>query len=99
MLDIKHSLKVVLQPIESSSHPFSLGGITFSVSLGCGSREETGGKTEWRTSMKRIQILVGTLVVALTAVLPLKAQNQLTNGLVAYYPFNGDANDASGNGN
>ena len=27
------------------------------------------------------------------------AQNNLTNGLVAYYPFNGKANDASGNGN
>ena len=25
-------------------------------------------------------------------------QNPVTNGLVAYYPFNGDANDASGNG-
>jgi hypothetical protein len=49
--------------------------------------------------MKKIQILFGTLVVALTAALPLKAQNQLTNGLVAYYPFNGDANDAIGNGN
>ena len=27
------------------------------------------------------------------------AQTFLTNGLVAYYPFNGNANDASGNGN
>lgn len=27
------------------------------------------------------------------------SQVDLTNGLVAYYPFNGDANDASGNGN
>ena len=27
------------------------------------------------------------------------AQSSLTNGLVAYYPFNGNANDASGNGN
>ncbi len=27
------------------------------------------------------------------------AQSFLTNGLVAYYPFNGNANDASGNGN
>ena len=26
------------------------------------------------------------------------SQNSLTNGLVAYYPFNGNANDASGNG-
>src|SRR5438309_12124842 len=28
----------------------------------------------------------------------LHAQSWLTNGLVAYYPFNGNANDASGNG-
>ena len=28
-----------------------------------------------------------------------KAQSFLTNGLVAYYPFNGNANDISGNGN
>ena len=27
------------------------------------------------------------------------AQVDLNNGLVAYYPFNGNANDASGNGN
>jgi hypothetical protein len=27
------------------------------------------------------------------------AQNSLTNGLLAYYPFNGNANDASGNAN
>jgi len=28
-----------------------------------------------------------------------QAQDPFTNGLVAYYPFNGNANDASGNGN
>jgi hypothetical protein len=27
------------------------------------------------------------------------SQVNLNNGLVAYYPFNGNANDASGNGN
>jgi len=30
---------------------------------------------------------------------PQPPQSFLTNGLVAYYPFNGNANDASGNGN
>jgi Concanavalin A-like lectin/glucanases superfamily/Immunoglobulin domain len=30
---------------------------------------------------------------------PQPSQSFLTNGLVAYYPFNGNANDASGNGN
>src|SRR4051812_10700282 len=28
-----------------------------------------------------------------------QAQDTLTNGLVAYYPFNGNASDESGNGN
>lgn len=36
---------------------------------------------------------------ALAVVLSTHAQSFLTNGLVAYYPFNGNANDASGNGN
>ena len=29
----------------------------------------------------------------------IQAQNSLTNGLIAFYPFSGNANDASGNGN
>ena len=36
--------------------------------------------------------------IAKIAVPSVKAQSFLTNGLVAYYPFNGNANDASGNG-
>jgi hypothetical protein len=42
-----------------------------------------------------------TLATALlSALLPnATAQSFLTNGLVAYYPFNGNANDASGKGN
>src|SRR5450631_3327069 len=41
-----------------------------------------------------------TLWTALLAVLltNANAQSFLTNGLVAYYPFNGNANDASGSG-
>ena len=41
--------------------------------------------------------LVACSVMLLT--LSTHAQSFLTNGLVAYYPFNGNANDASGNGN
>ncbi|MGA2029883.1 MAG: LamG domain-containing protein [Verrucomicrobiota bacterium] len=42
---------------------------------------------------------VFSIVVALCLiVLPTYGQSFLTNGLVAYYPFNGNANDASGNG-
>ncbi|MCW5550624.1 MAG: LamG domain-containing protein [Verrucomicrobiae bacterium] len=40
--------------------------------------------------------LLAALLTALT--FTASAQSWLTNGLVAYYPFNGDADDASGNG-
>jgi hypothetical protein len=42
-----------------------------------------------------------TLAIAAIGLLNLAAhaQNFITNGLVAYYPFNGNPNDASGNGN
>jgi gliding motility-associated-like protein len=40
-----------------------------------------------------------TLIVFLFLSYSLTGQVNLTNGLVAYYPFNGNANDASGNGN
>ncbi|HZF02663.1 MAG TPA: hypothetical protein VE344_12310 [Methylomirabilota bacterium] len=36
--------------------------------------------------------------VLLWMIFKVEAQNSLTNGLVAYYPFTGNANDASGNG-
>jgi hypothetical protein len=42
--------------------------------------------------------LFGILVLTFLAV-QVPAQSFLTNGLVAYYQFNGNANDASGNGN
>ena len=45
--------------------------------------------------MKTLKQIVG--IVALTAALnTTQAQSWLTNGLIAYYPFNGNANDASG---
>ena len=39
------------------------------------------------------------LLLLLCAINPAFSQVNLTNGLVAYYPFNGDANDHSGNNN
>jgi len=39
------------------------------------------------------------LLLFATIVSSTQAQMFLTNGLLAYYPFNGNANDASGNGN
>jgi hypothetical protein len=47
--------------------------------------------------MKRTTILAGCLVLA-TLALRLQAQTSLTNGLIACYPFNGNANDESGQG-
>lgn len=38
-------------------------------------------------------------LVLLGMIVEVEAQNSLTNGLVVYYPFTGNANDASGNGN
>lgn len=42
---------------------------------------------------------VSVLTVLLGLSIIGQAQNFMTNGLVAYYPFNGNANDESGNGN
>lgn len=42
--------------------------------------------------------LFGTLLITAVLALQVQAQSFLTNGLVAYYPFNGNANDESGNG-
>ena len=39
------------------------------------------------------------LTLAVSLSLPLVAQGSLDSGLVAFYPFNGNANDSSGNGN
>jgi Concanavalin A-like lectin/glucanases superfamily/FG-GAP-like repeat/IPT/TIG domain/FG-GAP repeat len=49
--------------------------------------------------MKTTLSLFQVLLVALSLALSARGQSFLTNGLVAYYPFNGNANDASGNGN
>jgi hypothetical protein len=48
-------------------------------------------------NMKTAKLFVGILVIAMARAT--QAQVPITNGLVAYYPFNGNANDASGNGN
>jgi hypothetical protein len=49
-------------------------------------------------TMKTTKLLLGTLIT-LALLTCVHAQSYLTNGLVAYYPFNGNALDASGNGN
>src|SRR5205823_407204 len=49
--------------------------------------------------MKKPKHLLGTLTLTCALAFSGYSQTFLTNGLVAYYPFNGNANDASGNGN
>lgn len=49
--------------------------------------------------MKRIITTAALLIVGIFVAVNIHAQSFLTNGLVAFYPFNGNANDASGNGN
>ena len=48
--------------------------------------------------MIKLKNLTGVACV-LAMLITAQAQSFITNGLVAYYPFNGNANDASGNGN
>jgi hypothetical protein len=49
--------------------------------------------------MKTTKPLLGLLIITAALSMQVHAQSFLTNGLEAYYPFNGNANDASGNGN
>jgi hypothetical protein len=49
--------------------------------------------------MKSKLFLLGYLVAVFELMSMSRAQDFLTNGLVAYYPFNGNAIDESGNGN
>ena len=48
--------------------------------------------------MKLLKIILAAAVI-IASFKNASAQSFLTNGLVAYYPFNGNANDVSGNGN
>jgi hypothetical protein len=49
--------------------------------------------------MKMTKSLLATLTITLALAGHVKAQSFLTTGLIAYYPFNGNANDATTNGN
>ena len=49
--------------------------------------------------MKTAKSLLGILTITAALTVQVQAQSYLTKGLVAYYPFNGDALDASVNGN
>ena len=48
--------------------------------------------------MRILKSVIGIAALA-AMVTTATAQSWITNGLVAYYPFNGNANDESGNGN
>jgi len=49
--------------------------------------------------MVKIILSVQALLISAALATSAHAQSFLTNGLVAYYPFNGNANDATSNGN
>jgi hypothetical protein len=49
--------------------------------------------------MKNVKRLTVILTFTMALAVQVQAQSFLTNGLVAYYPFNGNANDESGKGN
>ena len=51
-----------------------------------------------KTIMKTTKKLFGILTITAALAVSVQAQSFLTNGLVAYFPLNGNANDASGNG-
>ena len=48
--------------------------------------------------MKNPALLLPTFALTFGMLAAAYAQDPFTNGLVAYYPFNGDANDGVGNG-
>ena len=56
-------------------------------------------KDNVNAKLKQTAKLLGTSIIALGVYYYAPAQTFLTNGLVAYYPFNGNASDATGNGN
>ncbi len=51
-----------------------------------------------RLPMKKIKALLATFSLLFGVVSDIEAQSWVTNGLAAYFPFNGNPNDASGNG-
>jgi hypothetical protein len=66
-----------------------------------GSRHFISASCQQKQPESTMRTLKNAVVVAAftVSVIAAHAQSWLTNGLVAYYPFNGNANDASGNGN
>jgi hypothetical protein len=63
-------------------------------------KSKTGGvyPASLKSHMKTMKPVFGILTTMLALAGQLQAQSFLTNGLVAYYPFDGNVNDASGNG-
>ena len=57
------------------------------------------GEITARKSIRSVNALLGILTITLGVSVQLCGQGFLTNGLVAYYPFSGNAIDASGHGN
>lgn len=54
-------------------------------------------KNKHKNAMNKIQQFVSLFGILITSFSATTAQTTITQGLVAYYPFNGNANDESGN--
>jgi hypothetical protein len=54
-------------------------------------------RAKWK-SMKTTKTLFCILTITAALAVQVQAQSFLTNGLMTYYPFNGNADDATGNG-
>ena len=67
--------------------------------FGAGDERKLENTANTGTPMKNNKPLFGILTLTLGALVQAQAQYPFTNGLVAYYPFNGNANDASGTNN
>jgi hypothetical protein len=79
----------------SQGHPLGYG----LMRPDCRTGMPTAGGRRQRNMKATHKLVILSIALALTDEGRGQAPSFLTNGLVAYYPLNGNANDASGNGN
>jgi hypothetical protein len=74
--------------------------VAFILSFGCSHLVRSSWLPDtMKRSSQTTRALPGIIAMILGLAVQVQAQSFLTNGLTAHYPFNGNANDASGNGN
>lgn len=67
----------------------------------CLMKHQVGSKKSCASCQRRLALIPALLLAlfSICSMQPAHGQSSLTNGLVAHYPFDGNANDASSNGN